>query len=75
MKLHRHSKNNKKPILRQVLDLIPAFILRNSVGKFQTNKGCSKYKTYDQLVALSFGQLGKCYTLSDIRSSSYLLFL
>ena len=66
MKLHRRSKNNKKPILRQVLDLIPAYILRKSVYKFQTDKGCHKYKTYDQLVALSFGQLGKCYTLSDI---------
>ena len=66
MKLHRRSKNNKKPILRQVLDLIPAHILRKSIGKFQTDKGCSKYMTYDQLVALSFGQLGKCYTLSDI---------
>jgi hypothetical protein len=66
MKLHRRSKNNKKPILRQVLDLIPAYILRKSVDKFQTDKGCHKYKTYDQLVALSFGQLGKCYTLSDI---------
>src|ERR1035437_3783693 len=66
MKLHRRSKNNKKPILRQVLDLIPAFILRKSVNKFQTDKGCHKYKTYDQLVALSFGQPGKCYTLSDI---------
>jgi hypothetical protein len=66
MKLHRRSKNNKKPILRQVLDLIPAYILRKSICKFQTDKGCHKYKTYDQLVALSFGQLGKCYTLSDI---------
>jgi hypothetical protein len=66
MKLHRRSKNNKKPIIRQVLDLVPAFILRNSVRKFQSDKGCHKYKTYDQLVALSFGQLGKCYTLSDI---------
>lgn len=66
MKLHRRSKNNKKPILRQVLDLIPFYILRNSVGKFQSDKGCHKYKTYDQLVALSFGQLAKCYTLSDI---------
>src|SRR5665811_2639269 len=66
MKLHRRSKNNKKPILRQVLDLIPAYILGKSVRKFQTDKGCHKYKTYDQLVALSFGQLGKCYTLSDI---------
>jgi hypothetical protein len=66
MKLHRRSKNNKKPILRQVLDLIPVYVLRRSVSKFQTDKGCHKYKTYDQLVALSFGQLGKCYTLSDI---------
>ncbi len=66
MKLHRRSKNNKKPILRQILDLIPAHILGKSVRKFQTDKGCHKYKTYDQLVALSFGQLAKCYTLSDI---------
>ena len=66
MKLHRRSKNNKKPVIRQVLDLIPAFLLRNSIQKYQTDKGCHKYKTYDQLVALTFGQLGKCYTLSDI---------
>jgi hypothetical protein len=66
MKLHRRSKNNKTPIIRQVLNLIPAFILRDSVKKYQSDKGCHKYKTYDQLVALTFGQLGKCYTLSDI---------
>lgn len=66
MKLHRRSKNNKKPIIRQVLDLIPSHLFRKSVRKFQTDKGCHKYKTYDQLVALTFGQLGKCYTLSDI---------
>ena len=66
MKLHRRSKNNKKPVIRQVLDLVPTFILRNSIRKFHSDKGCHKYKTYDQLVALSFGQLGKCYTLSDI---------
>ena len=66
MRLHRRSKNSKKPVIRQVLDLIPTFILRNSINKFQADKGCHKYKTYDQLVALSFGQLGKCYTLSDI---------
>lgn len=66
MKLHRRSKNNKKPVIRQVLDLVPSFILRNSIRKYQSDKGCHKYKTYDQLVALSFGQLGKCYTLSDI---------
>ena len=66
MKLHRRSKNNKKPVIRQVLDLVPTFLLHNSIRKYQSDKGCHKYKTYDQLVALSFGQLGKCYTLSDI---------
>jgi len=66
MKLHRRSINNKKPVIRQVLDLIPTSILRNSIRKFHSDKGCHKYKTYDQLVALSFGQLGKCYTLSEI---------
>lgn len=66
MKLHRRSKNNKTPIIRQVLNLIPSYILRNSINKYQADKGCHKYKTYDQLVALTFGQLGKCYTLSDI---------
>jgi hypothetical protein len=25
-----------------------------------------KYKTYDQFVALTYGQLNKCYTLNDI---------
>lgn len=66
MKLHRRSKNNKKPVIRQILDLVPTFILRNSIRKYQSDKGCHKYRTYDQLVALSFGQLCKCYTLSDI---------
>lgn len=66
MKLHRRSKNNKKPVLRQILDLIPPFILRNSIRKYNSDKWCHKYKTYDQLVALIFGQLAKCYTLSDI---------
>ena len=32
------------------------------------DKGCSKYKTYDQFVALTFGQLNKCLTLSDIHT-------
>lgn len=32
----------------------------------QSDKGCSKYKTYNQFVALTFGQLNKCLTLSDI---------
>ena len=66
MKLYKRSKNTNKPVLKQILDFVPNHILQNSVKKHQTDKGCSKYKTYDQFVALSFGQLCKCYTLSDI---------
>ena len=64
--LHRRTKNNSKPVIRQILDLIPTHLLARQVRHHQTDKGCHKYKTYDQLVALMFGQLGKCYTLSDI---------
>lgn len=32
----------------------------------KSHKGCSKYRTYDQFVALTFGKLNKCLTLSDI---------
>lgn len=65
-KFHRRTKNNNKPIIRQILDLIPNHLLRAQINYHQSDKGCHKYKTYDQLVALIFGQLGKCYTLSDI---------
>lgn len=32
----------------------------------KSGKGCSRYKTFDQFVALTFGQLNKCFTLNDI---------
>ena len=66
MGLFRRSKNTNQPLLGQILDLIPRHSLRTQVLKHQSDKGCSKYKTYDQLVALIFGQLNKCYTLTDI---------
>lgn len=66
MALFRRSKNTNKPLLGQILSLIPAHILRQLIHKHQSDKGRHKYKTYDQLVALIFGQLNKCYTLSDI---------
>lgn len=47
MKLHRRIKITKTHY-PEVLDLISAFILLNSVRKFQTNKGCHEYMTYDQ---------------------------
>ena len=66
MSLFRRNKNNNKPIIRQIIDLIPSHILSKSINRFKSDKYCHKYKTYDQLVALLFGQLCKCSTLEDI---------
>lgn len=66
MGLFRRNKNNDKPLLKQIIDLVPTWVLKSCVREHQSDKGRSKYKTYDQLVALTFGQLNKCLTLSDI---------
>lgn len=66
MGLFKRTKNNNKPLFRQIIDLIPDWILQNGIHRFESDKGCHKYKTYDQLVALTFGQLCKCSTLGDI---------
>ena len=66
MSLFRRTKNNDKPVIRQIIDLIPRHLLARSVKTYQSDKGCHKYKTYDQFVALTFGQLCKCSTLEDI---------
>ncbi|CEN54318.1 hypothetical protein CCAND93_840002 [Capnocytophaga canis] len=41
----RRSKNTNKPVIRQILDLIPAYILRAEIAKHQSDKGKSTYKT------------------------------
>ncbi len=66
MGLFRRNKNNDKPVIRQIINLIPRWMLQSCTNQFKTDKGCSRYKTYDQLVAMTFGQLNKCLTLSDI---------
>jgi len=66
MGLFRRNKNNKNPIIRQILDLVPQWLFENCTNFYKTDKGCSKYKTYDQFVALTFGQLNKCQSLNDI---------
>ena len=60
MGLFRRSKNTKLPVIRQLLDLIPTWLFQSCVQKYKSDKYTHKYKTYDQLVALSFGQLNKC---------------
>jgi hypothetical protein len=66
MGLFRRNKNNNKPLIRQILDLVPRWIFDSCTNTYKTDKGCSKYKTYDQFVALTFGQLNKCQILNDI---------
>ena len=66
MGLFRRSKNTKLPVIRQILDLIPNWLFQSCVQKHQSDKYTHRYKTYDQLVALSFGQLNKCESLSGI---------
>lgn len=66
MGLFKRNKNINKPLIRQIIDLVPQRLFRTCTIKHQSDKGCSKYKTYDQFVALTFGQLNKCLTLSDI---------
>lgn len=66
MGLFRRNKNNKRPLIRQIIDLVPRWLFDSCTSTYQTDKGCSKYKTYDQFVALTFGQLNKCQSLNDI---------
>jgi hypothetical protein len=66
MGLFRRNKNTNKPIVRQIIDLIPRHLLNKVIQTHQSDKYCHKYKTYDQLVALMFGQLCRCSTLEDI---------
>lgn len=66
MGLFRRNKNNNKPLIKQILDLVPRWIFDSCTNTYQTDKGCSKYMTYDQFVALTFGQLNKCQSLNDI---------
>ncbi len=66
MGLYKRTKNTNTPLLRQILDLVPRWIFSRSTAQHKSDKGCSRYKAYDQFVALTFGQLNKCYTLSDI---------
>lgn len=66
MGLFRRNKNIKKPVIRQIINLVPRWMIESCAKKHSSDKGCSKYKTYDQFVALTYGQLNKCYTLNDI---------
>lgn len=66
MSLISKNKNTDKPLLKQIIDLIPKHIITEAIQKFKSDKHYRAYKTYDQLVALLYGQLNKCLSLRDI---------
>jgi hypothetical protein len=66
MGLVRRNKNIKKPVIRQIIELDPRWMITSCANKYGSDKRCSKYKTYDQFVAITYGQLNKYYTLNDI---------
>ncbi|WP_246067818.1 IS4 family transposase [Changchengzhania lutea] len=53
-------------MIRQLLDLVPPWLIKSCTNTYKTDKGVHKYRTYDQFVALTFGQLNKCQSLNDI---------
>jgi len=59
-------KKSDKPVFSQILSLIPSGTFRKCVAKYGTDKHCSAYYTYDQLVSTMFGQLNRCLTLREI---------
>jgi len=59
-------KKSEKPIFKQIIDLIPCGLFRKSVQKYYSDKHCSKYFSYDQLVSGMFGQLNRCLSLREI---------
>lgn len=66
MGLFKRTKNTNTPLIRQILDLAPRWMILRCASEHKSDKGCSSYKTHDQFVSLTFGQLNKCMTLSDI---------
>jgi hypothetical protein len=66
MGLFKCSKNTNTPLIRQILELVPRWMLFRCAEEHKSDKGFSRYNTLDQFVALTFGQLNKCLTLSDI---------
>jgi len=45
MGLFKRIKNTNKPLIRQILDLVPPWLLQNCIAKHNSDKGCSRYMT------------------------------
>jgi len=49
------AKKSDKPLLGQILELVPSALLNKTIAEHESDKHCHKYKTYDQLVAMMPG--------------------
>lgn len=63
---HKNTKKSESTLFKQILDLVPKHIFYDAVHRFDLDKGCSTYRTYDQFVSMTFGQLNKCLSLREI---------
>ena len=59
-------KKSDYPVFRQIIDLIPVHLLRKAIVQYQTDKHCSAYFAYNQLINTMFGQLNRCLSLREI---------
>lgn len=66
MSLISRNKNTNKPLLKQILDLVPQRIISEAITIYKSDKHYRAYKTYDQFVATLYGQLNSCLSLRDI---------
>ena len=55
--IKKAGKKSDSPLFGQIIKLIPRHLLIKCVDIYHSDKHCSAYKTYDQLVSLLFGQL------------------
>lgn len=64
--INKAGKKSNIPLFGQIIKLIPRHLIIKCVDIYKSDKHCHAYKTYDQLVALLFGQLNKCLSLREI---------
>ncbi|VAW16892.1 hypothetical protein MNBD_BACTEROID03-1652 [hydrothermal vent metagenome] len=57
MGLFKRTKNTNTPLIRQIINLVPRWMLVRCAESHNSDKGRSRYRTYDQFVALTFGHL------------------
>jgi hypothetical protein len=60
------NKKSKKPLFKEILDMLPFSILKKATAKYKSDKHCSTYRTCDQISSMMFGQLNNCHSLREI---------